>query len=742
MSTEPESTNITDRSGGADLNAQGDNNVTGDVVGRDKIVNIAGDNVAGDKISTIDQSGQQVDHQINVAGDYVAPPLVGIDMLHQLPAPPGDFTGRAAELAELCAQFKQGVTISGVQGQGGVGKTALALCLAAQLVERYPDAQIFLDVKGVSDSPLTADEIMAHVVRSFQPTAKLPDNETELKAAYRSALFNRRVLLLLDNARDAEQINPLLPPSEGCGVIVTSRLHFHVPGLFAQNLEALPKDDACALLLKIAARIGDEAEHIARLCGYLPLMLTIAGGALAERIDLKPASYTRRLEDAKTRLDMVAASFTLSYELLREDFQVTWRMLAAFPNTFEMEGAAAVCGLEREVAEMQLSELVRYSLLEWDAKTERYHLHDLARLFAGSKLSDNDRVAAQRRHAEHYRIVLAAADHFYRQGGGAIVHGLGIFDAEWGNIQAGQAWAANFTETDDDAARLCNANADIGRYCLSLRLHPREWIRWLEAALVAAQQLDDRSSEGAHLGNLGIAYAELGEVRRVINLFEQALTIYAELGEVRRAINLFEQALTIAREISAASYGDAKRMGARREEGTWLGNLGVSYYRLGHVQRAIEFYEQHRDISREIGDRQGEGIVLANLGSAYMALGETQRAIEFFEQALVITRETGDRHWAGMVLGNLGRAAYNLGETRLAINLFEQALVITREMADRRAEGEHLRNLGNAYATLGEMQQAIEYMEAALKIFEELKDPAAEKARRNLSRMRAALSEK
>jgi hypothetical protein len=134
-----------------------------------------------------------------------APP---ISALHQLPPPPADFTGRAAELAELNANVERGINISGLQGQGGIGKTALALKLAEQLTPRYPDAQFYLDLKGASKEPLSATAALAHVVRAYHPAAKLPDDEAQLGALYRSVLHGQRALLLMDNAADAAQVAP------------------------------------------------------------------------------------------------------------------------------------------------------------------------------------------------------------------------------------------------------------------------------------------------------------------------------------------------------------------------------------------------------------------------------------------------------------------------------------------------------------------------------------------------------
>jgi hypothetical protein len=245
--------------------------------------------------------------------------------LHQLPPPPRDFTGRDAELKELMAAVETaGVTISGLQGLGGVGKTALALALAEMLKPRYPDAQFYLDLKGVLNQggrkdakaePLRPGAAMAHVVRSYHPAARLPESETELAGLYRSVLEGQRALLLMDNARDKQQVEPLIPPS-GCLLLVTSRRHFTLPGFYPKKLETLAPEEAEALLVKIAPRINGHADALATQCGYLPLALRLAASAIAERMDLAPVDYIKRLTNAQKRLELVDAPLSLSYELL------------------------------------------------------------------------------------------------------------------------------------------------------------------------------------------------------------------------------------------------------------------------------------------------------------------------------------------------------------------------------------------------------------------------------------------
>jgi tetratricopeptide (TPR) repeat protein len=576
--------------------------------------------------------------------------------LHQLPPPPRDFTGRTAELAELMSKIDEGgVTISGLQGQGGIGKTALALKLAAQLTPRYPDAQFYLDLKGhdTSKQPLNASDALAHVIRAYYPTVKLPDNEADLRALYQSVLHDQCALLLMDNARNAEQVAPLIPPGS-CVLLVTSRNHFKLPGQFLKNIDKLSPDEARALLLTIEPRIGDQADAIARLCGHLPLALRLAASALAERADLSPADYARRLTDTQQRLkllDEVETSLSLSYDLLSAELQQRWRTLAVFPATFDAAAAAAVWQMDSDAAQDTLGELIKYSMLEWDDAIARYGLHDLARLFADERLSADERDTSQARHAAHYLDVIEKADDLYLEGGEAFMRGLALFDAEWTNIQAGQLWAARHADDNDAAARLCARYPNDGSSLLGLRQPPHERIGWLEKALSAAQKLKDRTIEATSLNNLGLAYTDLNEPRRAIEIFEQALVIDRETGN-------------------------------RQGEGSVLNNLGNAYAELGELRRAMEFYEQDLAIAQEIGDRRGEGSTLSNLGLAYYELGEPQRAIEFYEQALIIRRETGDLRGEGIGLWNMSLALDELGSREQAIAYAEASLKIREQIDD------------------------------------------------------------
>jgi tetratricopeptide (TPR) repeat protein len=713
--------------------------------------------------SRIDHRNQKVGTQTNIAGNTSGPVISGevhgdvivnpqppLVLVPHLPPPPRDFTGRGEELKDLLAGFDRGATITGLRGMGGIGKTALAYALAEKLTGRYPDGQILVELRGTDPVPMTPAEAMARVIRAYHPEFKPPESEAELANIYHSALHEMKALLLLDNAADDGQVRPLLPP-QGCGVIVTSRRKFSLAGLVPMDLDVLRTDKAVELLLKLwkpgappsAEGLGDrDLQEIARLCGFLPLALRAAGSLLANSPDLSPDQYAKELRDEQKRLERIGkegvdldveSSLGLSYSRLKPEAAAVFRILSIFPASFDAAAEEIVC---QDEGHKILRELVRWSLVEYQRSVEegegRYHLHDLVRIFAAGRLMEAGGEAArndaQQRHSEYFKDVLSSATELYRNGGA--LSGLRKFDMERMNIEAGWAWAKRNLARNDAAASLCNSYLNWP-YLLNLRMHPRERISWLETALAAARKLKDKRMEGVHLGNLGLAYSDLGQPSKAIEYNEQALKISREIGDRRGEgqclANLGNAYTALGQPVKAIEYNEqalktAREIGDRRGEGQRLGYLGVAYVALGQPSKAIEYNEQALKISREIGDRRGEGANLGNLGLAYADLGQTGKAIEYYEQALKIAREIGDRQGEGNHLGNLGLAYAGLGDPRKAIEYYVQALTIAREIGDRQGEGNHLGNLGNAYADLGDPRKAIEYHEQALKITREIGD--------------------
>ncbi len=574
--------------------------------------------------------------------------------LHQLPIPPADFVGRDSELRELRAAISEGTAaVCALFGMGGVGKTTLAVRLGHELRESFPDGQIFVDLRGMSETPLSPSEAAAHVIRSFHPESPLPD-DARLFALYREVLQDRRVLLLLDDASGREQVEPMVPPGR-CALLVTSRQRFSLPGLVRQDLGLLPEAEACALLRRISPRIGPNAPEIAKQCGELPFALRLAAGTLAERSDLSVAGFLDRLTREGQRAKLGHAVLGVGHALLPERLQRRFRLLAVFPAGFDAPAAAAIWDLQGQEDETDdsLGELVRRSLL--DGEDGRYRLHDLARAFAGSGLTADEREAAQERHARHYLDRLAAATEVYLRGGENILDALAVFDRERPHFVAGQGWAAARAETSRAAAWAAARYAYEGSHLLKLRLSREEQIVWVEAGLAAARRLADRPLEGALLGDLGITRASLGQSEEACTCFEQSLAL-------------------------------ARAIGDRRGESNALGNLGNAYAERGDPRRAIDLHAQDLVLRRELGDRRGEGNALGNLGTAYADLGDTERAIELYRERIEIAREIGDRRGDANACWNLGAVYETRGDLSRAVDSMQVCVDFEREIGHPDAE--------------------------------------------------------
>jgi tetratricopeptide (TPR) repeat protein len=674
----------------------------------------------------------------------------------QVRAAAADFVGRAEELAALRAGFEGGATICGVRGQGGVGKTELALKLVELVGDRYRDGHVFLDLRGFDRErpPLPRREVLAHVIHSFRPEERLPDGDDALEGLYHGVLAGKRVLLLLDNAAGPEQLRNLLPPA-GCALVVTSRRRFTLPGLTACDLDALPLAAAAALLRSLAGRVSAaEAEAVARLTGGLPQALRLAGALLAKRPDLSPGRYLERLQTARLAeragLSEVAASIRLSEEALPEPLRAKWCELAVLAGAFQLPWAAAAWGLEEETADDHLGALLEYSLLDWDAQGRSYRLHDLVREYAAANLGGR-REEAGRRHARYFCTLLGEAESHYLQGEAALTEALRQFDRAWQDGPAGFAWARARRHEDPEAARLCLDYCTCSPYLRDLRQHPREQVAWLEVAVEAARHLGERGGEGAALGHLANAYAALGRLDRACTYYEQRLVIvrevgdragegktlanlgrvYNNLGQPQRAVDLQEQALVIAREL-----------GDRHTEATGLNNLGNAHASLGQFQGAIEHYQQALALARALGDRRCEGNALGNLGVAYAALGQSQEAIEHHLLNLAIARAIGYRRGESNALGNLGDVHAALGRVDQAIGYFEQHLAIAREIGDRRGEASACWAWGDALVKLGREAEAIPLMEVSVAFEREIGHPDADKHAAHVEELRLRLAEK
>lgn len=559
----------------------------------------AGSNVIVTNSVGISIRGQTGDISIGdvVQGDkiiqHITPPPA-LAALHQLRAPVADFVGREVEINELVSALGGGVAavltgapatsaatgVGGLTGMGGIGKTELAMVVAQRLTERYPDAQIVLNLQGSRDLALSSEEALRLVVGAFHPDTKLPDDPTQLPAHYRNVLTGKRVLILADDAADAAQVRPLLPPP-GSALLVTSRRQFVLPGMYRLDLGRLPVDEAVTLLQTICSRLNEvEAGQLAAACGLLPLALRVAAGALAADTSMSIRRYLSRLADKHRRLaalrdqsapDLdVETSLALSYDLLSAEAQRDLLTLGVFAASFDLAAGAAVLDVKpSESAELRLGALCHRSLLEYVAAEQRYDLHELVRSFALARLGDEER-EARLRHARHYIAVANAAK-----------------------------WLFFF---DKRCANMCWALLDQGKVNLDAARH------WL----------------CAHSDDEACALLLLCELSNAIPTDD---LLYDQRGG---HVSLLEAALAAVRQF-----------GKRDAEGWFLEHLGNAYYFLGDYPRAIKYHQQRLAIARDIGDRQGEAMGSWNLGLAFVKQGELARALPHLEAALAFCQTIG-----------------------------------------------------------------------------------------------------
>jgi tetratricopeptide (TPR) repeat protein len=683
----------------------------------------SGANVAAGKIEGEGHQfgGERIEHQEihhhHPAYEPGKPPL-------QLPSRAERFTGRVEDLATVTTALQPG-SVYTIAAPGGMGKSALAaeavhhLHASGELARRFPDGVLL----HTFYSQPQAAQCLDHIARSY---GIIPEGDP--RPAAQRALGGKTALLILDGAEAADDLPAVLDARGQCGILITTRDRRDAPAA-RLDLRPLSGGDDLDLLRKWVGEPGSDPvlAEICNLLGGLPLAIHLAGRYMAEQ-DEPAARYRDWLQSAglgaldfgARQRDSVPLLLERSLEQVSpaaKDVLALAGRLALQP--FDLEILPRALGVTPEDLRRLLAQLVRYGFLL--AEAGRWQVsHALLYAFARRlPLPEGAPARLGMVYAEFCEAMTAKK-----------VEGFAALDAHRPHVIAAleELMAAGHW---DEADALCWAVEDY----LDLQGFFTERISVIQTGIEASRKRGDRRNEGNWLGNLGIAYADLGEAAKAIGYYEQALDIsreigdrrgegahlgnlgnaYANLGEAAKAIGYYEQALDISREI-----------GDRRGEGNHLGNLGNAYLSLGEAAKAIGYYKQALVISREIGDRRGEGAHLGNLGNAYRNLGEAAKAIGYYEQALDISREIGDRRGEGNRLGSLGNAYADLGEAAKAIGYYEQALDISREIGDRRNEGNHLGNLGNAYLSLGEAAKAIGYYEQALDISREIGDRRGE----------------
>jgi tetratricopeptide (TPR) repeat protein/transcriptional regulator with XRE-family HTH domain len=683
------------------------------------------------------QAGQTYLQQASAESDAAALPGLPVSservpgakaqLPRQLPTTVSQFAGRRAELAALTRMLDQGgeaagaVVISAIRGMAGIGKTALAVRWAHMVADRFRDGQLYVNLRGYDpDQPVAAADALAGLLRSLGvPGQEIPDGAEDRARLYRSRLAGRRVLVLLDNARDGEHVRLLLPGDPGCVAVVTSR--DALAGLVAADgarrldLDVLPLADAVALLRSlIGPRADQEPEAMAALaglCARLPLALRIAAEQaagcpkvpLAGLVAELKASRLDCLDAGEDRAD-VRAVFSWSYRQLPEEVAGAFALTGLHPGVdLDVAAAAALTGTSTGQARRVLRRLHRASLVQ-AADPGRYGMHDLLRAYAREQATATDSGGrceqALTRLFDYYLAAAAAAMDILYPAEAHRRPRIPAFAAA-APAMAGEADARAWLDTERAnlaaVAAHCAGHgwprhatdlaATLFRYLISGSHLPEAHMIYGHA-LQAARLSGDLAAEAEALNGLGGIAIMKGQCRDAAGHYQAALERY-------------------------------RRCGDRAGEARALHNLGITDKELHNYRSSAGYYRQAIAAFEDAGDSLGAARALAYLAAAETELGSYDQAGEHLQRALPVLQDSKDPAGEADALGRIGMLNLRCGQLAQAAAFFEEALAIYRSLGHPGGVAAELCNLAEVSVRQGQYGQAIGSSRRALALYRE-----------------------
>ncbi|WP_196444902.1 BTAD domain-containing putative transcriptional regulator [Planomonospora sp. ID67723] len=654
----------------------------------------------------------------------------------QLPLDVCGFTGRCAEIARLDALLAQradqptAVPVSVLSGTAGVGKTALAVHWAHRVAGRFPDGQLYVNLRGFAPNgpAMEPGEALRGFLHALAvPAARLPPDLDAQTALYRSLLARRRMLLVLDNARDAEQVRPLLPGAPGCLVLVTSRNQLTsliaVEGARPLALDPPALDEARRLLARrlgaerAAAEPGAVDEIISR-CARLPLALAVVAARAVGCPAFPLAAFADELRDEHARLDVLSAGdeagevravLSWSYRTLSAPAARMFRLLGLAAGTdLATAAAASLAGVTAQTARALLAELAAASLVT-EHRPGRFTAHDLLRSYSAELVQRDDeagRRAATHRLLDHYLHTAQTAAALLNPHRDPVAMAEPLPDMTPGHVPDLDRAMCWFTAEHQNllaAVRQANRSGfDVHTWQLAWTMtdflnrqgHWTDRVTVQRTALEATGRLGDRPSRIRVLHGLGTTCAQLGRFDEARAHLSEALALAAGHGDDNSRANV---------HISLALVLEGQ----------------------GDYRTALEHASQALGLFRAAGHITGQANALNMVGWCHIRLGAYADALTSGEQGLVLQQQTGSRYGQACTLDSIGYAHHHLGHLDLAVDCYQQALTLFRELGERSFEATVLAHLGETHAAAGDDGKARDHWRSALAILDRLGGPDA-----------------
>ena len=685
----------------------------------------------------------------------------------QLPASVPDFTGRDAfvrELGERLAKAETSVmAVSALAGIGGVGKTTLAVHVAHAARPHFPDGQLYVDLQGAGSRAAEPEVVLGAFLRALgTPDTAIPDSLDERAALYRSSLDGRRVLVLLDNARDASQVRPLLPGTAGCAALITARTRMvDLAGSHLVDLDVMSPEEALQLFTRIVGEERVAAEREAALdvvgaCGFLPLAIRIAAARLAARRTWTVSVLATKLADSRRRLDelqagdlAVKATFELGYGQLEPAQARAFRLLGlADGSDISLAAAAAVLGLPVQEAEDLLEALVDISLLE-SAAPGRYRFHDLVRLYARACAERDEHPPGERELAlsrllDFYLATAAGVYALERPGDRLVDHlaqtaypGLVFADRreaeDWLYAEADPLLACAHQAAGDPpsagagalrrAVDLLWATLDLGESGANVRQHEST----ARVLLAATRERGDLRAQSRALVTLALVHHMSGRFTEAQQEAVEA-TLLAAQGEdplsecwasnVRGLMALYQNRYPDGEKHLTIAIAAFRRLRDRPGEASALCNLSRNHLATGRTSSAIALARQGLDIYEDMGHTLRCANARYALGIALTQDGRHDEATKQLVESLEVFRDCRQRLWEGMTLFRLAEVDMGAHRPGPAAAKAEQALTVLHGIGGEWRRGNILTLLGHALCDLGQPGRAGACWREALSIFE------------------------